>query len=951
MGKKAGHSPRSRSKGFYSKTAIAEAIANRGRSPYNIWYGYSPKSDSDVILLSDVELSHLFSAEGDPDISWVKYGAPEGIVALADGDRKTTFDAQRRLRSGRDQLVEVKSTRHSQREEATRTELQMQAQKRMAEALDADYIRFDPGHALANSIRIQNWKVGVATISAARLHSVALQNAALNDLLRMRGCWTAADMLQAIPSSEHALFLAAFFKAVSQGRVYSDLDSKPWGLRTKVWREGADLEPEGAEAHHSTEESPHNNAAAAQSDADRSNSGSSSSEPWSSRLSYQAEEPTLTRYTRKSLPLEYRDYGKWPTADDMALDPAKAALDQRPHAVRFRSLRAALIGYLSGAKLDSLEVEFDINRSEIYCQLNRAVMLHHDGRIFGWRALIAGTRTGDYFRSAPVTLTEDGKYGFAGAFGLLMRDFPDIRKALDALILREPWAGEFQEARISAEDVHTELLKMCRRQGLSNNDYPFVAESQARETVRTYTRKLRAQHLPTGANLYGGRGAMQRSKLGNGHEPLLSITRPYDAVFQDGHKLDLIGTVRIPHPSGSTRVPIQRFIFQPVVEGKSSCTLGYSLTIGGEASGSDALEAVSNSLSKWERCSTPRPIVEYQPGGGLPSGVIPELEGAAWATHYLDNASINTSAAMLERMRRRVGCFINLGGVGDWARRHVVEAVFSVLEKRGFQRLPNTTGSHPKDPRRRDAEAAALEMECDYEEVKYLVDVAVANLNGTPLESLGYRSPLQALADDLHDPRVSFVPRGLPPLPPSEPDLHIVREARVFRGNVKEGRAVYVEIDRVPYTNPVISKCGNLIGTRIWVHIDTRDMRTVKALYFDGGELGCLIAGEGWNATPHDRTIRKGINRLRDAKQIARKMGEDWPQAYLRHLSEKAMKSLPKNGKKVSKHATAVAKTAARTGLSVPEVPRTPITPPTFSASSDQALPPFVAKPSRTALY
>ena len=41
------------------------------------------------------------------------------------------------------------------------------------------------------------------------------------------------------------------------------------------------------------------------------------------------------------------------------------------------------------------------------------------------------------------------------------------------------------------------------------------------------------------------------------------------------------------------------------------------------------------------------PPILYPEGAGFPSGLIPELAGVGSSLHYIDNASINTSNAMV----------------------------------------------------------------------------------------------------------------------------------------------------------------------------------------------------------------------------------------------------------------------------------------------------------------
>lgn len=85
-----------------------------------------------------------------------------------------------------------------------------------------------------------------------------------------------------------------------------------------------------------------------------------------------------------------------------------------------------------------------------------------------------------------------------------------------------------------------------------------------------------------------------------------------------------------------------------------------------------------------------------------------------------------------DRLENLIGCFMNLGPVALPMRRGIIERFFKTLEENGFHRLPNTTGSEPKDPRRKDPEQQAIQLNITYEHLKQLIDVLISNYNGTP---------------------------------------------------------------------------------------------------------------------------------------------------------------------------------------------------------------------------
>ncbi len=921
-------SPRSRGKGFKPDGPLADAARARGAGPGNIWYLFGNKAKSDLVVRSDAALLHVLSLEGSPEVKAYSVCAKSEKGSVDATNLVDRFDADVTTRDGQRELHLLERSVPAANHDSMVGELRSEDHERLCAAIGAKYVRVTNEEFTKRPVLIENWKFGLATISAARLHSLVNADLSLSLLLRRRSSWTVAELLPYVEKNEFALFLAALFRAISNGTVASDLDSKPWGKATKIWKPGAVAEADPGDdtsappsigatsddtiALHEQVTARHLAAAQSRSDSlalmiSRIASGAEGESAW---------------FTRKNLPPEYRDLSKWPTVDSSALDDD--AQGSRPNEDRFIRCRAAILAYLQGGGVIAISAEHGVSRSEILRLLNRAVQIHEDGRIFGWRALIPYKHLAPYRRTAPVApCPKTGNVGYSGVVGAFFERFPDLRGLVDRLALRKPEKDEVAESQMNVSDIHAELLRACAKHPeITKFDWPLCPENKGLGGLRTYVEALRADNPEQTAALMGGPGAVSRLRLDSGVKSILSNLEPYMAVQQDGHRLDFIGSIRVPHPSGHVVIPIQRFILQPIVDVASQCVLGYELSIGKEASANDALAAVKNALDTWSPLVMENPPVRYPEGAGFPSGLIPELAGVGWSLHYIDNASINTSHAMVERMRKRVGCAINFGRVKDWPRRFLVEAIFGVLERRGFQRLPNTTGKDHKDVRRRSPEKQAIALECDVSELVYLVDVALATWNASPLPSLGGRTPLQVLRELVQDPRSNFLPRPLPPLPPGMPDLDIVVETRSVCGNLAEGRSCYVEIDDVHYTNEVLARCFNLIGSSLRLQIKEADLRSVEAFLPDGGNLGVLKATQGWDRTPHSREIRKAINKLIRLKKLERRLGEDWVQAYLRHLATKAIEGSAKQPKhKVSKEATAVAKVAHTTGLPIPEVP------------------------------
>jgi hypothetical protein len=114
-----------------------------------------------------------------------------------------------------------------------------------------------------------------------------------------------------------------------------------------------------------------------------------------------------------------------------------------------------------------------------------------------------------------------------------------------------------------------------------------------------------------------------------------------------------------------------------------------------------------------------------------------------------------------------------------------------------------------------------------------------------------------------------------------------------------------VELDEVPYTNPVLRQSWSLIGQPLTVHIGN-DYRTVRAFRADGTEFGALSVTGRWAKSPHTRPNRKEINRLERADVLSRRT--DNPVAsYNDWLAMEALKKKKGKRLKITKEATQLA--------------------------------------------
>jgi len=618
-----------------------------------------------------------------------------------------------------------------------------------------------------------------------------------------------------------------------------------------------------------------------------------------------------TRFTRKTLPSQFRDHTQWPAVDLDALDTlTREHVEQRQKALR---------GYLDGLKLLDILQDTGVRATEILRDLNRCTRLDIDGRIYGWRAQLPWKHTSGYSRTAPPQAKQGGQAGTIGQFLCANRD---IEQSLKEFVLKRKGRSALLSSRYSHRDSYAHLRRLCLEVGITANQYPFNTKDGGKRAIRRYCRELLLSDFAVHADVLGGPTARMRTRIGQGRGPRLKSEMPFDIVCLDAHKLDFIGCIDIPRGHRVDVIPIERPQLILVVDDFSSAILGYHVAIG-EPSAFDIARAIRAALIRWEPRALCVPGHEYPEGASMPSAAIPGCAGLAWNVLFLDNAMVHRAHVVTETVRRRIGCAINFGPVGQWWRRPLVESLFSSLERRCFLRLCNSTGTGPSDPVKPKATENAIKYKFLLEEMLDLLDVLICTYNGEPKESLDGLSPLQFLSDALLCAPTQWLPRTLPPASRDLAELGVSVLELPVRGNRKLGRHPYVQYLGARYSSPVLSQFYELIGKRIRVHINEDDIGRFKAFLPSGEEIGFLMAPDAFSKTPHDSATRREILQARRDNKLVVAPGEDHVVAFAAAKARQVISAQRKRrGKrpKISREATSLARTLARTKLKTPAV-------------------------------
>lgn len=134
-----------------------------------------------------------------------------------------------------------------------------------------------------------------------------------------------------------------------------------------------------------------------------------------------------------------------------------------------------------------------------------------------------------------------------------------------------------------------------------------------------------------------------------------------------------------------------------------------------------------------------------------------------------------------------------------------------------------------------------------------------------------------------------------------------------IHGSLQQRVRPHVNFLNVKYTSKILSSNPALIGKKLRIYYDVRDIRTVKAFFEDGAELGMLTAAHPWCYTPHSVRVRREISRLVRLGKLKYREGDDPIEAW-----EKMKRG---NAKKDKRAATALAKAHTQSRELSPKLP------------------------------
>jgi hypothetical protein len=416
--------------------------------------------------------------------------------------------------------------------------------------------------------------------------------------------------------------------------------------------------------------------------------------------------------SRRKPEFQNLDLAAWPTLAWTELDASQRS--------RVKRSIAAIERYVQGDGLRSIEITTGVNRRQLYRLLDRALAIHPDGRICGYRALVAH------------------RVGGVGALSLLFERYPKLSAWLILQIrqrrvkLDQITSVDGLRIRVRGlQALHDRFLQECRQLGLTVADYPF---STANRAIRSLSTRVKAELLRGFGTAAGAAGASHLKGLPRSDGEITpAATRPYQVVEFDGHRLDIRLKVIVRDPLGfEHEFEVERVWLLVIIDVCTRVVLGYHLVMAREYSRYDVIKTIENALE-------PHPSHNFRIPGliralqdGFASQRLPELAYVSWEWIRLDNAKANLATETLAALCEFVGCAVNAGPKHSPDDRPYIERIFGTIASRLSSRLPGYTGSNPRDLRRALADPKGnLRLYVSIDELDELIEYAIGSYHGT----------------------------------------------------------------------------------------------------------------------------------------------------------------------------------------------------------------------------
>jgi len=507
------------------------------------------------------------------------------------------------------------------------------------------------------------------------------------------------------------------------------------------------------------------------------------------------------------------DINSWPYIDLYTLK-----VSQRKS---FNRNRKIIMRVLAGQKLSNVAKLAGVHATFVTYLLNRCL----GGMDASPPALSGGLVPSKRIRNSTRTmrLSEDCDSGAQGSFQKILSDYPHIKDRLDGLLVDFLKRSRTSE-NITPARLHREFLRLLQELNWPKNRYPFDTDSKAYETCRKYYHdRLNELRLPEPAK-HKNRIISPKARYA------------YEEVQIDAWLVDLSTSLDVVVEERLVPLRLSRFMVYLASDAATGCKLSYHIALTAHPTKEDLLSVIEKIHLPWTKRKLRTDGVSYLPGAVFPSSLDEEYQYAGIGVIRLDNALAHHANAVRDYVCNKLGCTLNIGIPGQPKARGAVEYAFKQLGELAL-RFASTKGNHPKHPLKETLKNTKLPPKLKLHEFEDVLDVTLASYNVTSRQFSGGDSPLNLVK---HQMESGFLTLNY--------DGSDIRRSPFIRSEIKkivflkkEQRAPFIRFSPFRYNGQCLRN-QELLGEKIRIDYDPRDIRSVKAFKLTGEFIGELKA-------------------------------------------------------------------------------------------------------------
>ena len=534
----------------------------------------------------------------------------------------------------------------------------------------------------------------------------------------------------------------------------------------------------------------------------------------------------------------------WPSFDSSGL-----ASDSKK---RFDRLVRAVDMLLKHEPMDKVLGVAKVSRDQLGRLINKAMQLKPDkSSVWGLAAFAAFKSQALRARVNEFKTQVKPKAGYGGMFTWLLETHAAIEPGLIDFLIRQT-----RPNRIGEHVLHQEFLRLCCVEKIDESGYPFSTKTQARAPLNLW---FKNSFLPRYAKKYVARehGQAAATALGGSTDQPAPVPVPMvlgDWVM-DEQTTDLFARLELNSIYGDVeyidnlpRVPIIRLRTMDF-----EVQIAWRLVLTKQASSFDVLCLLWEAVSGPPKADAAIEGLDYEPGAGFLANSFEQLRWTVPRVLYLDNALSHLADLIQQVVTRLWGGEVRLGIPGTPKERAEVESSIRKHTHRVIQQLPATSGSHPRDAKRKTS-AGSLDKKVPVPALVHALDCYFANENVCAADAAGGIAPFERVRRFLELGKLD-----LPSLPAHFRRAHWFSSpvARPVCCDLANGRAAHVNFMGSRYTSTLLRQHPGMRGQKLSLRPDYRNLQHVIAFDATGTEFGTLTAEGVWGKVPHDTRIKK----------------------------------------------------------------------------------------------